>query len=317
MSKQKANGNIALESFQNIFRSSATTMKSGESIIKIPLDELFTPDDHPFLVKDDSAMERLVKSVKQYGVREPGLVRPRRDGAGTTDTGYELVAGNRRKRACELAGLAAMPVIIREMDDDSAAIAMVDSNLEQRESLLPSEKAWAYRVKLEAMNHRGSKSDKPGQLSVEVLCEQTGESKNQIFRLIHLTELVPDLLDKVDAKKLAFNPAVEISYLTRTEQGYVADIMERYEMKPSLSQAVRLKNKSKGGGLTLIEVEGILSVHLGKNSSDTNKSFHKRFKEYFPDNFTSKQMENVIIKLLQGWKSNEPALADGSGGETI
>jgi len=213
-------------------------------------------------------MERLVKSVKKYGVREPGLARPRVEG------GYELLSGNRRKRACELAGIDIMPVIIREMDDDSAAIAMIDANLEQRESLLFSEKAWAYRIKLEALNHRGSKSDEPGQLSVEVLCEQTGESKNQVFRLIRLTELVPDLLDMVDARKLAFNPAVELSYLTRTEQSLVVDAFERHEAKPSLSQAQRMKKASQQGGLTPGTVESILSEPKKVASTAKNAVIH-------------------------------------------
>jgi ParB family chromosome partitioning protein len=253
-------------------------------------------------------MERLVKSVKQYGVREPGLARPRKDG------GYELVAGNRRKRASELAGILTMPVIIREMDDDDAAIAMVDSNIEQRETLLMSEKAWAYHTKMTALNHRGSKSENPGQLSVEILCEQTGESKNQIYRLIRLVELVPALLDMVDAKKLAFCPAVEISHLTRSEQGYVADIMEQYDMKPSLSQAQKLKRASQNSGLTLLEAEKILSVHLEKKPSESGKSLLKRFKGYFPDNFTQTQMESVIVELLKGWRANGTVQA-ANGGE--
>jgi len=187
----------------------------GERIIEISLEELHPPEFHPFHVNDDEAMERLTLNIKQYGVREPGLVRPRTDG------GYELLAGNRRKRACELAELPTMPVIIREMTDSDATIAMVDSNLEQREKLLYSEKAWAYKVKMEALNHNGVKAEMH---SVEVLVAQTGESKNQIFRLIRLTELVCTLLDKVDTKQLAFNPAVELSYLSQAEQTAVARI---------------------------------------------------------------------------------------------
>jgi ParB family chromosome partitioning protein len=302
--KSRAAGNLAIGTYNDIFQSNSDAINTGESITDLPLNELFPPDYHPFLVTDDSAMERLVRSVKQYGVREPGLARPRKDG------GYELIAGNRRKRACELAEIPIMPVIIREMDDDSAVIAMVDSNLEQREKLLPSEKAWAYRVKMEALNHRGLKSDTPGQQSVEILCEQTGESKNQIYRLIRLTSLVPAMLDKVDAKKLAFNPAVEISYLTRTEQSYVVEIMERYDMKPSLSQAVRLKAASKDSRLTLLDAEGILAVHEEKQSHITEKSVLKRFKGYFPDSYTAKQMERVIVELLQDWRDQKPVQTD-------
>ena len=187
-------------------------------------------------------MFRLVESVKEYGVREPGLARPRDEG------GYELLCGNRRKRACELAGLTSMPVIIRELNDDLAAIIMVDSNLEQREKILPSERAWAYKVMMEALNHNGVKGE---QHSYEIMFERTGVKKNQIFRIIRLTDLIITLLDKVDAKQLAFNPAVELSYLSLTEQTAVVDAMEAHEVKPSLSQAIRLKKLKQDGKLTL------------------------------------------------------------------
>ena len=244
MPKKTGIGNLTLAGYNDLFSSTvsngtaeltntntdtidsknATTHDpNSERITEIPLSELHPPEFHPFQVNDDEAMDRLVKSVKQYGVREPGLARPRADG------GYELLCGNRRKRASELSDLLTMPVIIRELDDNSAAIAMVDSNLEQREKLLYSERAWAYRVKLEALNHQGVKSCTPGQLSVDILCEQTGESKNQIFRLVRLTELIVALIDRVDAKQLAFNPAVELSYLSQTEQTTVATMMDMYE----------------------------------------------------------------------------------------
>ena len=243
--------NTALTGFKDIFKNT-TKRTDGETVVEIPLEELYPPDYHPFQVNDDEAMERLVKSVKLHGVREPGLARPRTDG------GYELLCGNRRKRACELAGIVTMPVIIREMDDDSATIAMVDSNLEQREKLLYSEKAWAYRIKLEALNHNGIKGDK---LSVDILVEQTGESKNQIFRLVRLTELICTLLDKVDNKQLAFNPAVELSYLSQTEQTAVTSAMEKYDTKPSLSQAVRLKKLKQDDKLS-IDIIDILSARI-------------------------------------------------------
>ncbi|GHV37683.1 hypothetical protein FACS18949_18020 [Clostridia bacterium] len=214
----------------------------AERVTYLPLTDLYPPEFHPFQVNDDQSMTRLANSVARYGVREPGLARSRTDG------GYELLCGNRRKRACEIAGLTTMPVVIREMDYDDAVIAMVDSNLETRERILPSEKAWAYRVKLEALNHRGVQSDTPGQLSVDVLVEQTSESKNQIFRLIRLTELIVTLTDKVDAKLLSFNPAVELSYLSQKEQSLVAAAMERLEVKPSLSQAQRLKKRRRMEG---------------------------------------------------------------------
>ena len=206
MRKSRPNGNLDLAGFDDIFQSGVIEPSvSGERVVTVPLTDLYPPDFHPFQLRDDDSMQRLSKNIAKYGVREPGIVRPLIDG------GYELLSGNRRKRACELAGIEIMPVIIRQMDDDEAAIAIADSNLERRETLLPSEKGWAYRIKLEALNHRGSKSETPGQLSVEVLCEQSGESKNQVFRYVRLTELVPGLLDKVDARQIAFNAAVELS----------------------------------------------------------------------------------------------------------
>jgi ParB family chromosome partitioning protein len=292
MPRNKTTGNLALADFDDIFKSSAPTLLHGESIIEIPLAELYPPEYHPFQVNDDESMARLTENIKRYGVREPGLARPRDAG------GYELLCGNRRKRASELAGKPTMPIIIREMDDDIATIAMVDSNLEQREKLLYSEKAWAYRVKLEALNHRGVKSDA---LSVELLVEQTGESKNQIFRLVRLTELILALLDKVDAKQLAFNPAVELSYLAQTEQTAVASAMEKYSVKPSLSQAVRMKEMKKAGTLTVEAIEKILS-EIKKPPKD-EPSGALRFRKYFPPDYSQKQIESVIIELLVDWKA--------------
>jgi ParB family chromosome partitioning protein len=283
-----------LASYDEIFHIQEDTLSGGERIAEIPITDLYPPEYHPFLVLDDESMSRLTESVKQYGVREPGLARPRLDG------GYELLCGNRRKRACELAGIPTMPVIIREMDDDSAVIAMVDSNLEQRETLLFSEKAWAYRVKLEALNHRGVKSENPGQLSVEVLCEQTGDSKNQIFRIVRLTELVPDLLDKVDVKKLAFTVAVELSYLSRTEQAAVVNAMAEFEIRPSLSQAIQLKKMSQAGDLTTEAIRKLLSKE--KKPSGKLKS-EARFRDYFPPGYSPEQMEAIIVRLLSEWKA--------------
>jgi len=194
--RNSTNGNLALAGYNDIFN---VGISDGERVEEIALIELHAPEFHPFQVNNDEAMNRLVRSIKQYGVREPGLARPRTEG------GYELLAGNRRKMACELAGMLTLPVVIRNLNDDEAAITMVDSNLQQREKLLYSEKAWAYRVKMEALNHNGIKSERH---SCDIMVEQTGESKNQIFRFIRLTELIPALLDKVDANKLAFNPAL-------------------------------------------------------------------------------------------------------------
>ena len=200
-------GNLALAEYDDIFNIGKTG--GGDCIIEIPLTELYPPELHPFRVDDDEAMQRLAISVKQYGVREPGLARPR------ADSGYELLSGNRRKRASELAGKTAMPIIVRVIDDINAALVIVDSNLEQREKILLSEKAAAYRMMMEALNHSGVKGES---YSYEIMVKRTGESKNQIFRVIRLTELIMTLADKVDARKLAFNPAVELSYLSVTEQ---------------------------------------------------------------------------------------------------
>jgi ParB family chromosome partitioning protein len=292
MPRNKTTGNLALADFDDIFKSSAPTLLRGESIVEIPLVELFPPEYHPFQVNDDESMTRLTENIKRYGVREPGLARPRDAG------GYELLCGNRRKRASELAGKPTMPIIIREMDDDIATIAMVDSNLEQREKLLYSEKAWAYRVKLEALNHRGMKSDA---LSVDILVEQTGESKNQIFRLVRLTELILALLDKVDAKQLAFNPAVELSYLSQTEQTAVATAMDKYGIKPSLSQAVRLKKMKKADNLTVEAIDKMLSEVKKPPKNEPKDS--TRFRKFFPPDYSQNQIESVIIELLTDWKA--------------
>ena len=302
MPKPKQEMNLSLSGYTDIFASTVETATTepttpnatgtiGECIVEIPLSELHPPEFHPFHVNDDEAMERLTANINHYGVREPGLARPRAGG------GYELLAGNRRKRACELAELPTMPVIIREMDDADATIAMVDSNLEQREILLFSEKAWAYRVKMEALNHNGVKGDKH---SVEVLVEQTGESKNQIFRLIRLTELICTLLDKVDTKQLAFNPAVELSYLSQTEQTAVVAAMDNHAIKPSLSQAVRLKKLKQSGELTIELIDTILA-EVKKPSIDEPKET-ERYRQYFPPDYTQAQMEETIISLLRGWQ---------------
>jgi ParB family chromosome partitioning protein len=299
--KTKTIGNLALAGYNELFASTAeqaTETKTdtyGERIVQIHLTELHPPEFHPFNVNVDEAMDRLSENIGKYGVREPGLVRPRPDG------GYELVAGNRRKRACEIAKLLTMPVIIRAMDDADAAIAMVDSNLEQRETLLFSEKAWAYKVKMDALNHNGIKGDKH---SYEVLMEQTGESKNQIFRLIRLTELIVGLIDMVDAKKISFNPAVELSYLSQIEQTAVISAMENFGIKPSLSQATRLKKLKHDGDLTIDMIDEILSESKNLTDGNVDKEI-SRFRKYFPDGFTAQQMNTVITDLLQEWQQRQ------------
>ena len=306
MPKNKQVSNLSLAGFNDIFSSTVESNNSNnpahapntECIVEIPIDELFSPEFHPFHVNDDESMDRLAQNIKQYGVREPGLARPRKDENGNPN-GYELLAGNRRKRACEIAELATMPVIIREMNDANATIAMVDSNLEQRETLLFSEKAWAYRIKMEALNHNGVKGDKH---SYEILMEQTGESKNQIFRLIRLTELVVDLLDMVDSKKIAFNPAVELSYLSQVEQNAVISAMENHGIKPSHSQAVQLKKLKMDGSLKLDMIDEILSK-VKKPLQDENDKEISHFRKYFPKDYTARQMNAVISELLQEWQS--------------
>jgi ParB family chromosome partitioning protein len=291
MSKPNPLNNIKLEKANGLFKSTVKQM-DGESIVEIPLAELFAPEFHPFQVNHDEAMNRLAENIKRYSVREPGLVRPRADG------GYELLCGNRRKMACEIIGKDTLPVIIRELDDDSAVLAMIDSNLEQREKILPSEKAYAYQMKMEALNHNGVKGDMN---SVEVLVEQTGESKNQIFRLIRLTSLVNALLDRVDTKQLAFNPAVELSYLNQIEQTAVSSAMDKYEIKPSLSQAVRLKKMNQSGELTVELIDKILSEAKKPPKGEAKGS--DRYRRFFPPNYSPKEIDKVIVELLTDWKA--------------
>ena len=285
-------GNLALVGYEDIFNISTGDLPDGERVVQIPLADLYPPEFHPFHVNDDAAMFRLAESVKEYGVREPGLARPR------ADDGYELICGNRRKRACELADLITMPVIVRELDDNLATIVMVDSNLEQREKILPSEKAWAYKVMMEALNHNGVKGESH---SYEVMVERTGESKNQIFRIIRLTDLIVTLLDKVDANQLAFNPAVELSYLSQKEQTFVADSMAAHSVKPSLSQTVRLKKMKQDGGLSAEAIDRMLSEEKKPPKGEPTGS--ARYRRFFPPSYSPKQIDEVIIRLLTSWKT--------------
>ena len=261
---------------------------SGDSVQEIALTELHAPDCHPFQVNDDEAMSRLVESVKRFGVREPGLARIRADG------GYELLCGNRRKRACRLAGLTSMPVIVRELDDDSAVIAMIDSNLQAREKILPSERAFAYKMKMEALNHNGVKADRH---SCDVMAAQTGDSTAQIFRYIRLTELIEVLLDKVDAKQLSLTPAVELSHLSYDEQRVVAECMDRYDVKPSLSQAVRFKKLKQAGTLTAKTIDEILAEEKKPPKGEPRGSL--RFRKFFPPDYSREQIEAAIMELLR------------------
>ena len=274
-----------------------------EKIQEIPLSELHPFRNHPFKVKDDEAMMETADSIKQYGVLVPAIARPDPEG------GYELVAGHRRHRASELAEKETMPVIVRDLDDDAATIIMVDSNL-QRESLLPSERAFAYKMKLEAMKHQGDRVDLTcsqvgnkleGKKSSEILAEQVGQSKNQIFRYIRLTELIPELLDMVDEKKIALNPAYELSFLKKEEQVDLLDAMDSEQATPSLSQAQRLKKYSQEGHLTLDMMRVIMGEEK-KSDLDRVTFTSDTLRKYFPKSYTPQRMQETIIKLLEAWQ---------------
>ena len=274
-----------------------------EKIQEIPLSELHPFKNHPFKVKDDEAMMETADSIKQYGVLVPAIARPDPEG------GYELVAGHRRHRASELAEKETMPVIVRDLDDDAATIIMVDSNL-QRESLLPSERAFAYKMKLEAMKHQGDRVDLTcsqvgnkleGKKSSEILAEQVGQSKNQIFRYIRLTELIPELIDMVDEKKIALNPAYELSFLKKEEQVDLLDAMDSEQATPSLSQAQRLKKYSQEGHLTLDMMRVIMGEEK-KSDLDRVTFTSDTLRKYFPKSYTPQRMQDTIIKLLEAWQ---------------
>ena len=292
---------ISLTSVDDLFSTEESRAdEQREKIVEIPLSELYAFKDHPFKVIDNEAMLDTAESVKQYGVLVPAIVRPREDG------GYELVSGHRRKRACELAELQSMPVIIRNLDDDAATIIMVDSNL-QRENILPSERAFAFKLKLEAIKRQGSRTDlTSSQLGTklsradEIVAEQAGSSRNQVQRYIRLTSLTPELLSMVDEKKIAFNPSVELSYLKSEEQLILIEAMDTEQATPSLSQAQRLKKFSAEGKCNLEAMCAIMSEEK-KGEPDRVTLTGDKIKKYFPKNYTPQQMEATIIKLLEGW----------------
>ena len=274
-----------------------------EKIQEIPLSELHPFRNHPFKVKDDEAMMETADSIKQYGVLVPAIARPDPEG------GYELVAGHRRHRASQLAEKETMPVIVRDLDDDAATIIMVDSNL-QRESLLPSERAFAYKMKLEAMKRQAGRPSKEncsqvgndfGKKSSEVLAEQVGQSKNQIFRYIRLTELIPELMDMVDEKKIALNPAYELSFLKKEEQLDLLDAMDSEQATPSLSQAQRLKKFSQEGHLSIDVMRAIMGEEK-KSDLDRVTFTSDTLRKYFPKSYTPARMQETIIKLLEQWQ---------------
>jgi ParB family chromosome partitioning protein len=272
--------------------------------MELPLAELHPFKKHPFRVVDDESMRDTAESIGKYGVLVPAIARPRAEG------GYELVAGHRRKRGCELAGKETMPVIVRDLDDDAATIIMVDSNL-QRDSLLPSERAFAYKLKLEAIKRQAGRPSKEngdqvghnsfGKRSVEIIAENAPDSRNQIQRYIRLTELIPDILEMVDTKKIAFNPAVELSYLKPEEQTLLLDAMDSEQATPSLSQAQRLKKFSQEGTLSVDVMRAIMSEEK-KSELDKVTLPSDKLRKYFPKSYTPQQMEATIFKLLEQWQ---------------
>ena len=293
--------NIVLKSVDDIFQTEENRADAQrERVQEIPLDQLKPFRNHPFKVRDDQRMLDTVDSIREYGVLVPAIARPDPEG------GYELISGHRRKRGCEMAGLQTMPVIIRNLDDDAAVLVMVDSNI-QREELLPSERAFAYKMKLEALKHQGARMDLTScQVGTklradEKLAESVNESARTVQRFIRLTELISELLDMVDERKLAFNPAVEVSYLRRDEQRMLLEAMDAEQTTPSLSQAQRLKKFSQEGRLT----EEAMSAIMGEEKkSDMDKVTLRSdtLRRYFPKSYTPKQMEQTIIKLLDVWQ---------------
>ena len=296
--------NVTLSSYDEIFTTEESRTESQQEHVQmIPLSELHPFEGHPFRVVDDEEMQKTVESVKQYGVLTPAIARPDPDG------GYEIISGHRRLRASELASLETLPVIVREMDDDTAIIFMVDSNL-QREHILPSERAFAYKMKLDAIKHQGARTDLDKQststqlaqkLSVERVGEDAGVSKDTVRRFIRLTELIPEIRDMVDEKKIAFNPAVELSYLKPEEQREFLEAMDYAQAAPSLSQAQRLKKLSQEGGCRLDAMCDVMSEQK-KDDMTTITISHDVLRKYFPKSYTPQQMQDVIVKLLDQWQ---------------
>ena len=295
--------NLNLTSYDEIFQTEENRIEATqEKVIDIPLTQLHPFKNHPFKVTDDESMLETAESITKHGVLVPVIARPREEG------GYELISGHRRKRASELAGKETLPCIVRNLDDDAATIIMLDSNI-QRENILPSERAFAYKLKLEAMKHQGQRNDLTssqvgtklaGKRADQILAEQAGDSRNQVQRFIRLTELVPELLDMVDAKNIAFNPAVELSYLKPHEQVQLMEAMDMEQSTPSLSQAQRLKKYSQDGKLTFDVMTAIMSEDK-KGELDKVTLTGEKLKKYFPKSYTPQQMEETIIKLLEGW----------------
>ena len=300
----KKGENISLTSYDDLFEADESRAESQlERVQNIPVRELIPFKNHPFKVLDDEAMLRTTESIAEYGVLTPLIARPLDHG------GYEIISGHRRAHAAELAGLSEVPVLVRDMDDDAAMVLMVDSNL-QRENILPSERAFAYKMKLEAMKHQGERSDlTSGQVgpklrSDEQLAQEVGESRKQIQRFIRLTNLVPDLLDLVDCKQISFNPAVELSYLSPEEQETFLQAMDEVQAAPSLSQAQRLKKLAQEGNFTMDAAREILN-EVKKGDLERVTFRNEQLRRFFPRSYTAQQMQDTIIKLLDQWQKKK------------
>ena len=300
----KSNANLALKGLDEMFSTEESRQEQKrEQVQQIPIEELFPFKEHPFKVLDDEAMQRTVESVAQYGVLAPLIARPRPEG------GYEIISGHRRQHAAELAGLDTLPVIVREMTDDAAVILMVDSNL-QRENILPSERAFAYKMKLEALKNQGARSDLTSSQvgmklqALDIVGQEAGDSRNQVHRFIRLTNLIPELLDLVDEKKISFNPAVELSYLDEAQQRDFLQAMDETQNAPSLSQAQRMKKLAQEEKFTYEAAFAIMG-EAKKDELDKVVIKNDTLKKYFPRSYTPRQMEDVIIKLLEQWQRRQ------------
>ena len=294
-------GNLALKGLDDLFSTEENRQEEQrEQVQQIPIGELFPFKNHPFKVLDDESMQRTVESVEQYGVLSPLIARPRPEG------GYEIISGHRRQHAAQLAGLETLPVIVRNMDDDAAVLLMVDSNL-QRESILPSERAFAYKMKLEALKNQGARSDLTSSQvgmklqALDIVGQEAGDSRNQVHRFIRLTSLIPELLDMVDEKKIAFNPAVELSYLDESQQRDFLEAMNDTQNAPSLSQAQRLKRLAQEGHFSYDVAFAVMGEEK-KDELDKVVIKNDTLRKYFPRSYTPKQMEDTIIKLLEQWQ---------------
>ena len=303
----KSNANLALKGLDEMFSTEESRQEQKrEQVQQIPIEELFPFKEHPFKVLDDEAMQRTVESVAQYGVLAPLIARPRPEG------GYEIISGHRRQHAAELAGLDTLPVIVREMTDDAAVLLMVDSNL-QREHILPSERAFAYKMKLEALKNQGARSDLTcgqfghklnGAKARDIVADESGDNARNVQRFIRLTNLIPELLDMVDEKKIAFNPAVELSYLDESQQRDFLEAMNDTQNAPSLSQAQRLKKLAQEGHFSYDVAFAVMGEEK-KDELDKVVIKNDTLRKYFPRSYTPKQMEDTIIKLLDQWQRKQ------------